>query len=459
MFIRKIEILNLFDKNQNKSWEIKKGLYLYGYNGIGKTTLLDSIYIALTNNEKILISQNRIGEQKIRKLEFSKLIISFDNKEDIEIEGSYYLDKPIEIYKIANDYLNNELFYFNEKREILLSNLIGIQKFIDQNNIEEVKNMQEFFNYLQNHQNKIEHKIEQSTIYSEMMRYYNTLKDLITNLRNYYTASNRKKYIDKIDVLYLSIERAKPPLISGYNRSYINEEKAYITPSISKILKAFELELNNFNKSLHIFSRDALNKMISSELKGDCGKDFVSKKELTETQKNIINFSLLSLGYKKDNVENIILYYKDKNKKAIDLLINEIIKEDNNNLFISIVKMNIFIKKSNEYFKDNNKIIKWNYDSMLMEISDNNGNVNIPISDYFFSAGERQIITILFNLCFHKKENLLIVIDEPELSLSIDWQEKLYNDIKSFENTQVIATTHSPFTVTEEDYPISMKAF
>lgn len=42
--------------------------------------------------------------------------------------------------------------------------------------------------------------------------------------------------------------------------------------------------------------------------------------------------------------------------------------------------------------------------------------------------------------------NKIILIDEPELSLSIDWQRKIMVDILSSSTcTQAIAITHSPF--------------
>lgn len=45
----------------------------------------------------------------------------------------------------------------------------------------------------------------------------------------------------------------------------------------------------------------------------------------------------------------------------------------------------------------------------------------------------------------------LVLIDEPELSLSIDWQQKFLPDIlKAPSCEQLIAITHSPFTFENE---------
>ena len=44
------------------------------------------------------------------------------------------------------------------------------------------------------------------------------------------------------------------------------------------------------------------------------------------------------------------------------------------------------------------------------------------------------------------KKKLIILIDEPELSMSVEWQEALLTDIAECEKvSHVTAMTHSPF--------------
>jgi ABC-type lipoprotein export system ATPase subunit len=60
------------------------------------------------------------------------------------------------------------------------------------------------------------------------------------------------------------------------------------------------------------------------------------------------------------------------------------------------------------------------------------------------SSGERQIFTLLFATT-HMESPKVVLIDEPEISLHIDWQRKLLSEI--FEHTgkkQIIVCTHSP---------------
>jgi len=66
------------------------------------------------------------------------------------------------------------------------------------------------------------------------------------------------------------------------------------------------------------------------------------------------------------------------------------------------------------------------------------------------SSGEKKIILILIFCIFYEKSILLI--DEPELSLSILWQESIIPDI--LEHTKIkriIVATHSPFIASNEE--------
>ncbi|OKO75535.1 AAA family ATPase [Bradyrhizobium sp. AS23.2] len=61
------------------------------------------------------------------------------------------------------------------------------------------------------------------------------------------------------------------------------------------------------------------------------------------------------------------------------------------------------------------------------------------------SSGEKQMISLLAKL-FLYPDNKIILIDEPELSLSIDWQKQILVDVINAPLCkQVIAITHSPF--------------
>jgi hypothetical protein len=63
------------------------------------------------------------------------------------------------------------------------------------------------------------------------------------------------------------------------------------------------------------------------------------------------------------------------------------------------------------------------------------------------SSGEQHQLILVFELLFELRENALILIDEPELSLHVSWQRKFISDLQriiKLNNFDVILATHSP---------------
>lgn len=62
------------------------------------------------------------------------------------------------------------------------------------------------------------------------------------------------------------------------------------------------------------------------------------------------------------------------------------------------------------------------------------------------SSGEKQIVSLFSHLYLSGEHNYFVVIDEPELSLSVPWQQRFLPDImNSGRCTGIVAVTHSPF--------------
>jgi predicted ATPase len=60
------------------------------------------------------------------------------------------------------------------------------------------------------------------------------------------------------------------------------------------------------------------------------------------------------------------------------------------------------------------------------------------------SSGERHLITMLYTASLQSQYNV-ILIDEPEMCLHIDWQERLLREIMAQKaGRQLIVCTHSP---------------
>ena len=61
------------------------------------------------------------------------------------------------------------------------------------------------------------------------------------------------------------------------------------------------------------------------------------------------------------------------------------------------------------------------------------------------SSGEKQLLTILMTVLLEDGDNTLLLMDEPEVSLHIEWQQELIDTILLLNpNVQIILSTHSP---------------
>lgn len=61
------------------------------------------------------------------------------------------------------------------------------------------------------------------------------------------------------------------------------------------------------------------------------------------------------------------------------------------------------------------------------------------------SSGEKQLLLILMRVFLMEEQPYVLLMDEPEISLHIDWQYKLFEEIRRLNpHCQIITTTHSP---------------
>jgi predicted ATP-binding protein involved in virulence len=67
---------------------------------------------------------------------------------------------------------------------------------------------------------------------------------------------------------------------------------------------------------------------------------------------------------------------------------------------------------------------------------------------YKLSSGEKQMLVILLTVLVEDHQNYVLFMDEPEVSLHIEWQKRLIELILELNpNVQIILTTHSPAVI------------
>jgi predicted ATPase len=62
------------------------------------------------------------------------------------------------------------------------------------------------------------------------------------------------------------------------------------------------------------------------------------------------------------------------------------------------------------------------------------------------SSGEKQIVSLFSHIYLSGVRDFFVIIDEPELSLSVPWQQRFLPDLINTDRcTGLVAVTHSPF--------------
>ena len=97
-----------------------------------------------------------------------------------------------------------------------------------------------------------------------------------------------------------------------------------------------------------------------------------------------------------------------------------------------------------ELFADTNKKIDRQSNEIQFVLTNGNGTTEM-ITPYQLSSGEKQMLAILLTVLVENREPYALLMDEPEISLHIDWQQRLIDLIRQLNpNAQIILSTHSP---------------
>ncbi|MBC6477453.1 MAG: ATP-binding protein [Hormoscilla sp. GM7CHS1pb] len=112
-----------------------------------------------------------------------------------------------------------------------------------------------------------------------------------------------------------------------------------------------------------------------------------------------------------------------------------------------------FCKVCSEYIQDKEFV----YDSASFKFYirpkfEYHGGKSVKLSD--LSSGEKQVVSLFSHLYLSGKSRYFVLIDEPELSLSVPWQKRFLVDIRKGDFCAgLVAVTHSPFIYDNELKP------
>jgi len=227
-------------------------------------------------------------------------------------------------------------------------------------------------------------------------------------------------------------------------------------------MKDVEEAINETRKELDRFARENLNTLTFSYLGDIVEQKYTTinldkiKSAMPKTIENIlsrIQESILSKANKK-HLQQIIDSVKtggiqDEHAKVICHYFTKLMAF-HEELEAKEAKIVNFCRLCNEYMVDK----EFKYDTATFqftirpkETDDDSREINLQ----HLSSGEKQIVSLFSHLYLSGDKKYFVLIDEPELSLSVPWQRKFLLDIKNADFcTGLFAVTHSPFIYDNE---------
>lgn len=421
-------------------------LILVGENGSGKTSVLRIFYYCLTCNWTELI-----------KFKFKKVSLQI-NSESYTINHS-----DLEQYIYTNDkFLRHLPPYVREKVkdnlckgdieevETILMKWLSPMKYrefirnlhcqnniFDNSEVERKKSSQKINDFADKLDQNIDFNILYLPTYRRIERELEFIlkgydKDDFKNMSIRSDVSRNhgsKNHIELIQFGMDDVNAAKDEILyklKEFQRTKLNlltleylddvVNKKYETIDISKIEKATDDDIDNVLRRIDktLFNEETKNKLRETITRVKSSKKNVNKDEHTK----------------------VICHYFTK---LLDF--QEKLKQKES-------KMRDFCRVCNKYIED--KEFCYESSSFAFSIKSKLDDNNV-IKFQQLSSGEKQIVSLFSQLYLSDNNNYFVIIDEPEMSLSVPWQREFLVDIHNGEFCKgLFAVTHSPFIYDNE---------
>ena len=227
-------------------------------------------------------------------------------------------------------------------------------------------------------------------------------------------------------------------------------------------MKDVEDAVNETRKELDRFARENLNTLTFSYLGDIVEQKYTTidmdeiKSAMPKTVENIlsrIQESSLSTVNKK-HLQDIIDSVKvggtqDAHAKVICHYFTKLMAF-HEELEAKEAKIVNFCRLCNEYMVDK----EFKYDTATFQFTirpKGTDDDSREIKLQHLSSGEKQVVSLFTHLYLSGSKKYFVLIDEPELSLSVPWQRRFLLDIKNADFcTGLVAVTHSPFIYDNE---------
>jgi predicted ATP-binding protein involved in virulence len=402
-----------------------KAKILIGENGLGKTQVLNMLYYTLTKRF-----------HKLMSYEFQSIDLIFHSDEKVSFKKEDISDKLL-----SNSRINSKIL----RQTGGIENLMKMKGFFE----EEKPSFRDFHGYAK----YLLGGNRFSPIYiKEIYELLLDSKETLFNSLYEQTNSAIDNVICDYRVLYFpTYRRVEEDLKNlGYD-----EEQFDINRNDSRLIN-FGMDdvkgkFKELTHQIEKLSKDGLSK-ISSEILSQLVKGLpnIDRKFLSTIKEKDIDIILARVGNQITKDDKIRIKYIVRTKS---------IKEDDKSLLYFLKKLidiydqqrdlDEMIKRfrdiCNKYLVNKKLVYDESKIEIFIKVDNSTEGSSLDLSD--LSSGEKQIISIFSKVYLSKPEEKYIVLfDEPELSLSIFWQENLLPDIIDSGKCEFLfAVTHSPF--------------
>lgn len=417
--IEYIDIIGLFGRYDVKvSLDNQVNIFI-GENGLGKTTILNCVYYIL-EKKFLKLLKIRFSEIQVKfRDETSLYRVSIEDIEDYKNKKNIY---PLELFEIKE--LDDD-FRLNKDKK---ASLINTEKFnysnkLKKGNFENVLELEKI----------ISKNIKQKIIYLPTYR----------RIESEFKSFRKNNNYGRIELYESEFESESEELLIKFGMSDVEE-------AIDRILREIRLiAMSGFSKMTGILLKQYVDDSNSERFLN------LNKKPKVDYQTLEIILTRLGKEIEEKYQKQILNLFKEEkmedNKYLWNLIENLIHNYNQQKKYDDKIKK--FADTCNKYLND--KQFYYNQSTLSLEIyliSDTKQRRNI-IKLAQLSSGEKQIISLFSKLYLEDNGNKknIIIIDEPELSLSLKWQKMLLPDIIKTENCDLLLTvTHSPFIFDNE---------
>lgn len=144
-----------------------------------------------------------------------------------------------------------------------------------------------------------------------------------------------------------------------------------------------------------------------------------------------------------EKLESDYAYYLSDLSKQLGDIIRTAGKVEIEDLKKIYAQNDLFIDIVNQAFANTQKVVDTEQSKLQFKL-----NGDILDNCKKLSSGEKQFLIVMLTVLLQRKTESVLIMDEPEISMHIDWQRNLLSNIKKLNpNCQIILATHSPGVV------------